>query len=43
MTGCRLLGTITTQLETSGKSYGFGTLCVGLGMGIGGIMKREGA
>ncbi len=43
MTGCRLLGTITNQLETSGKSYGFGTLCVGLGMGIGGIMKREGA
>jgi acetyl-CoA acetyltransferase len=43
MTGCRLLGTLTNQLETTGKSYGFGTLCVGLGMGIGGIMKREGA
>ncbi len=43
MTGCRLLGTLTNQMETYGKSYGFGTLCVGLGMGIGGIMKREGA
>ena len=43
VTGTRLLGTLTNQLETFGKSYGFGTLCVGLGMGIGGIMKREGA
>src|SRR5271157_1123681 len=43
MTGCRLLCTLTNMLEESGKSYGYGTLCVGLGMGIGGIMKREGA
>ncbi len=43
MTGCRFIGTLTNQLETYGKSYGFGTLCVGLGMGIGCIVKREGA
>jgi acetyl-CoA acetyltransferase family protein len=43
MTGCRLIGTITHQLETSQKSYGFATLCVGLGHGIACIVKREGA
>ncbi|OLS14966.1 MAG: acetyl-CoA acetyltransferase [Promethearchaeota archaeon CR_4] len=43
VTGCRLLGTLVNQLETYGKKYGYGTLCVGLGMGIGGIVKREGA
>jgi acetyl-CoA acetyltransferase family protein len=42
-TGARLLGTITHQLEASGKKYGIGSLCVGLGMGIAGIIKREGA
>ena len=43
MTGCRFIGSLTHQLETYGKSYGFATLCVGLGMGIGCIVKREGA
>jgi acetyl-CoA acyltransferase len=43
MSGCRFIGTLANQLETYGKSYGFGTLCVGLGMGIGAIVKREGA
>jgi acetyl-CoA acetyltransferase family protein len=43
MTGCRLLGTILHQLEASQKTYGIASLCVGLGMGIGGIIKREGA
>lgn len=42
-TGTRLIGTLVHQLEESQKSYGYGTLCVGLGMGIGGIVKREGA
>jgi acetyl-CoA acetyltransferase len=31
------------MMEDSGKKYGIGSLCVGLGMGIAGIMKREGA
>ncbi len=41
-TGCRLIGTITHQLEASQKSYGIGTLCVGLGMGIAAVVRREG-
>ncbi|HMF34642.1 MAG TPA: thiolase family protein [Candidatus Lokiarchaeia archaeon] len=43
MTGCRFIGTLTHQLEASQKSYGFATLCVGLGHGIACIVKREGA
>jgi len=40
MTGCRLIGSITTQLEKSHKDYGLATLCVGFGMGIGVIVRR---
>ncbi len=43
MSGCRLLGTMVHQLERSQKSYGYAAFCVGRGMGIGGIMKREGS
>ncbi|HMF31736.1 MAG TPA: thiolase family protein [Candidatus Lokiarchaeia archaeon] len=43
MSGVRLIGTLVHQLETSQKSYGYATFCVGRGMGIGGIVKREGA
>jgi len=43
MTGCRLIGTIMNQLELSQKSYGVGSLCVGLGMGIAAVVKRENA
>ncbi len=43
MSGVRLIGTITHQLEKSKKSYGLSTFCVGFGMGIAGIVKREGA
>jgi len=43
MTGCRLIGTIMNQLELSQKSYGIGSLCVGFGMGIAAVVKRENA
>ncbi|GAB4328126.1 MAG: acetyl-CoA C-acetyltransferase [Promethearchaeota archaeon] len=43
MTGCRLIGTLVHQLEDAQKAYGLGTLCVGWGMGIAGVVKREGA
>jgi acetyl-CoA acetyltransferase len=31
------------MLEEYKKKYAFSTLCVGLGMGMGAIVKREGA
>ena len=40
-TGCRLIGTLLHQLEDEQKDYGYGTLCVGLGMGIGAIVKSD--
>lgn len=40
MTGCRLIGTIIHQLEKSGKDYGVGTMCIGLGMGGAVVVKR---
>jgi acetyl-CoA acetyltransferase family protein len=43
MSGVRLMGTVVNQLETAQKSYGLATFCVGFGMGIAAIMKREGA
>jgi hypothetical protein len=42
MTGTRLVGTLIHQLEESKKKYGFATLCVGLGMGMGAIVKKRG-
>ena len=41
MTGCRLIGTAMTQLEQSGKDYGVVSLCVGFGMGIAAVVRRE--
>ncbi|MBD3349958.1 MAG: acetyl-CoA C-acyltransferase [Candidatus Lokiarchaeota archaeon] len=43
MTGTRLIGTTLHQLEETQKTYAYSTLCVGLGMGMGCIVKREGA
>lgn len=43
MTGNRFLGTLVHQLEESGKTYGLGSMCVGLGMGAAAVIKREGA
>lgn len=41
-TGTRLIGTTLHMLEETQKSYAYSTLCVGLGMGMGIIVKREG-
>jgi len=41
MSGCRLIGTTLTQLEQMGKDYGVASLCVGFGMGIAVVVKRE--
>jgi 3-oxoadipyl-CoA thiolase len=43
MTGCRLVGTILHQLEKKQEDVGLATLCVGLGMGIGVVVRREGS
>ncbi|MHA1342041.1 MAG: thiolase family protein [Promethearchaeota archaeon] len=43
MTGTRLIGTILRMLEKFQKDYAYSTLCVGLGMGMGVIVKRENA
>ena len=40
-TGCRLIGTNLQQLEQSGKEYAISSMCVGLGMGAGTIIKNE--
>ena len=43
MTGTRLIGTTLRMLEKFQKDYAYSTLCVGLGMGMGVIVKRENA
>jgi acetyl-CoA acetyltransferase len=43
MTGNRFIGTLVHQLEESGKTYGIGSMCVGLGMGAAAVIKREGS
>ncbi|MEJ2278647.1 MAG: thiolase family protein [Candidatus Lokiarchaeota archaeon] len=41
MTGCRLIGSNVEQLEQSGKEYAISSMCVGLGMATGTIVKNE--
>lgn len=41
MTGCRLIGSNLHQLEDSGKDYAISSMCVGFGMAIATIIKRE--
>jgi len=41
MTGCRLIGSNVHQLEDSGKDYAISSMCVGFGMAIATIVKRE--
>jgi len=40
-TGCRLIGTNIQQLEQSGKEYAISSMCVGLGMAVATIVKKE--
>ena len=40
-TGTRLIGTNLHQLELSGKEYAISSMCVGLGMATGTILKNE--
>ena len=41
MTGCRLIGSNVHQLEDSGKDYAISSMCVGFGIAIATIVKRE--
>ncbi len=41
MTGARLIATNVSQLEQSGKDYAISSMCVGFGMAIATIVKRE--
>ncbi len=41
MTGTRLIGTNLHQLEKSGKEYAISSMCVGLGMATGTILRNE--
>jgi acetyl-CoA acetyltransferase family protein len=41
MTGARLIGSNVHQLEESGKDYAISSMCVGFGMAIATIVKKE--
>ena len=41
MTGCRLIGTNWHQLDDANKTYALSTMCVGFGMALSTVIKRE--
>lgn len=41
MTGARMINTLYSELERTGKKYGLVSMCIGTGMGACGIFERE--
>jgi acetyl-CoA acyltransferase 1 len=41
MTGARMIVTLFSELERTGKKHGIVSMCIGTGMGAAGVFERE--